>query len=331
MGFARRIWTAGLLLGALATLSSCAAPPQEADDEPSPDTTAPLADFATTFDIGGGRMMFRECRGTGSPTVVIVAGQRAAAGDWMYVAESVSSPSVFELVSEQTRVCAYDRPGTTNGEQLSRSDPIEQPTNAQGMVDDLHALLEAAGVTEPIVLAAHSAGGLGARLFAATYPDDVVGMVLVDTLSEAMQDSMTPEQWEVQKPLLRGNIDEAIAEYPALEWIDAETSFDQLRASPALKQMPLIVVSADEAIGPTIPGLKEAGVIGAEIPDDFGYVTDVGHDQSQAAQAAMVSGSIHITKTDSGHNVHNERPALVADAIIDVVERVRAGFDTATD
>lgn len=332
MGYTARPWALGCLVGTLALISACAASPGEpgdASDAPS-QSAAPPADFARTFDIGDGRKMFMECRGAGSPTVVIVAGQRAAAGDWMIVADGVSSPPAFELVAEKTRVCAYDRPGTVAGETLSRSDPIEQPANSQGMVDDLHALLKAADVSEPIVLAAHSAGGLAARLFASEYPDAVAGMVLVDTLSEAIQDSMTPEQWEIQKPLLRGNIDEAIAEYPALEWIDAETSFDQLRAASPLKQMPLIVVSSDQLIGPTIPGLKAAGVIGPEIPDDFGYVTDIGHEKSQADQAALVAGSIHIMKTDSGHNVHIERPELVANAILDVVERVRDGADTAS-
>lgn len=331
MGSTGRTRALGCLVGLAVVLAACAAPSGEPEpDEASPSETA-TADFAASFGVGDGRMMFMECQGTGSPTVVIIAGQRAAAGDWMVVADSVASPPVFSLIAEETRVCAYDRPGTVAGEQLSRSDPIPQPANSQGMVDDLRALLDAAEVSGPIVLAAHSAGGLAARLFASEYPDDVAGMVLVDTLSEAIQDSMTAEQWEIQKPLLRGNIDEAIEEYPALEWLDAETSFDQVRASPKLQQMPLIVVSADEPVGPTIPGLKAAGVIGPEIPDDFGYLTDVAHEKSQADQAALVAGSIHITKTDSGHNVHIEQPVIVADAILDVVERVREGADTATD
>lgn len=102
-----------------------------------------------------------------------------------------------------------------------------------------------------------------------------------------------------------------------------------MRAAPALKQMPLIVISADQPIGPTIPGLKAAGVIGQEIPDDFGYVTDAAHEKSQADQAALIPGSVFMTKTNSGHNVHQEQPVLVADAIIDVVNRVRQGVDTA--
>lgn len=331
MGTTGRAWALGCLMGMTVSLAACAAPPGDpgAEDATPSETAAP--DFATSFDVGDGRMMFMECRGSGSPTVVIIAGQRAAAGDWMTVADGVSSPPVFSLIAEQTRVCAYDRPGTVAGDMLSRSDAITQPANSQGMVDDLQALLAAADVSGPIVLAAHSAGGLAARLFASEYPDDVAGMVLVDTLSEAIQDAMTAEQWEIQKPLLRGNIDESIKEYPALEWLDAEKSFDQLRASAELRQMPLIVVSSDQLIGPTIPGLKAAGVIEPEIPDDFGYVTDIAHEKSQADQAAMLPGSIHITNTDSGHNVHIEQPVIVADAVLDVVERVRAGADTATD
>jgi pimeloyl-ACP methyl ester carboxylesterase len=224
-------------------------------------------------------------------------------------------------------VCAYDRPGTPVGDGPSRSDPVEQPANAGDMVADLRALLTAADIDEPIVIAAHSAGGLAARLYTATYPDAVAGMVLVDTLSEAIREHETPAEWEIQKPLLRGDIDESIAEYPPLEWIDADTSFDQVMAAPPIKQMPLIVVSADEPIGPTIPGLKEAGVIGQDIPDDFGYVTDRMHEISQAEQAALVAGSRHILKTDSGHNVHRIRPQIVADAVLEVVELVRAGAD----
>ena len=79
-------------------------------------TATPAADFAGKFDVGGGRMMYMECRGTGSPTVVLVSGQRGSADDWSIVADGVDSPPVFSLVSEKTRVCAYDRPGTPVGE-----------------------------------------------------------------------------------------------------------------------------------------------------------------------------------------------------------------------
>ena len=98
---------------------------------------------------------------------------------------------VLPGVAEFTRVCAYDRPGTyaSIGEDdfVSRSDPIAQPRTAPEVVADLHALLQAAEIPGPYVLAAHSLGGLFARLYASTYPDEVVGLVLVDAYSERLE------------------------------------------------------------------------------------------------------------------------------------------------
>jgi pimeloyl-ACP methyl ester carboxylesterase len=94
-----------------------------------------------------------------------------------------------------TRVCAYDRPGTIGVDPLdrSRSDPVAQPSTAQDAVADLHALLRAAQVPDPYVLAGHSLGGLFVRLYAATYPDEVAGLVLVDATSEHLRAALTPE------------------------------------------------------------------------------------------------------------------------------------------
>lgn len=320
---------AGIAISVLMTCGLFAACAPSGSDSPS-GTTDGAADVSGTFDIGDGRRMFLECTGSGSPTVILVGGQRASAEDWAIVAEGVDSPPVYSLVGADTRVCAYDRPGTPVGEAPSRSDPVQQPTTAQDMVADLHALVGAAGIEEPFVIVGHSAGGLAARLYAATYPDDVSGMVLVDALGEGLRDHMTAEQWTIQKPMLRGDIDASIAEYPALEWIEPDASFDQMCAARGLKRMPLIVISADQPIGPTIPALKAAGVVGQEVPDDFGYVTDAAQEKSQADLAASVPGSIHITETNSGHNVHIEQPALVAGAILDAVRLVRDGVDVAT-
>src|ERR1700688_1974356 len=91
------------------------------------------------LDVGSGRKMYLECRGTGSPTVVLVAGLKASADDWNSTKGTV--PTVLSGVGNVTRVCAYDRPGTPVGDQPSRSDPVRQPTTAADAVGDLHALL----------------------------------------------------------------------------------------------------------------------------------------------------------------------------------------------
>jgi pimeloyl-ACP methyl ester carboxylesterase len=87
---------------------------------------------------------------------------------------------IQRYLAQHTTVVLYDRAG------LGWSDPGPWPTGKQ-MVDDLHALLGAAGIPAPYVLVGHSVGGLLVRLYARRYPEQVAGLVLVD--------SSHPDQW----------------------------------------------------------------------------------------------------------------------------------------
>jgi pimeloyl-ACP methyl ester carboxylesterase len=109
------------------------------------------------------------------------------------------------------------------------------------------------------VLVGHPYGGLVARLYASTYPEDVSGLVLVDALSEGLRDAETSEQWTMQRKLMEGEIRESLASYPALEGIDPDRSFDQVRAAQPLRPLPLVVLSADRAWGPQIPSIDRGG------------------------------------------------------------------------
>jgi pimeloyl-ACP methyl ester carboxylesterase len=139
---------------------------------------------------------------------------------------------------------------------------------------DLHALLRAAGETGPYVIVGHSYGGLVARLYASTCPKDVAGLVLVDALSEELRDAETPEQWAIQRKLVQNDVPKSLAEYPALERIGTDRSFDQVRAASPLASIPLVVLSADRPWGPQIPAMIKAGKLPKDVPPDFGYVTD---------------------------------------------------------
>jgi pimeloyl-ACP methyl ester carboxylesterase len=165
--------------------------------------------------------MYLECRGMGSPTVVIVAGGKAAADDW-----TKESP-VFSDVAKFTRVCAYDRPGTPLADgSPSRSDAVPMPITVGDSVADLHALVAAAGVEMPFVIVGHSYGGLIVRLYAMTYPADVDGMVLVDALSEGLRATETPDEWAHQKIILDGDLRETLEIYPDIERADADASIN---------------------------------------------------------------------------------------------------------
>ena len=133
--------------------------------------SAPSADFSGLVDIGGGRKIYMTCRGSGSPTVVLVSGLGNAADIWSVTADPKNERAVFDEVAKFTRVCAYDRPGTIRqDDKPSPSTPVEQPTSAKPAAADLDALLGASGEPGPYVLVGHSFGGPIVRLYAAPIP-----------------------------------------------------------------------------------------------------------------------------------------------------------------
>ena len=287
---------------------------------------APIAtsgDFAGLVDIGG-RSLYLECHGTGSPTVVLVAGYRASGRFWSDDLLHPDAPRTMVLpgVAETTRVCAYDRPGTVAsiGEDnfISRSDPIAQPRTAPEVVTELHALLQAAEVPGPYVLAGHSLGGFFARLYAATYPDEVVGLVLVDAYSELVEDVMPPERWQALVQLNQEfGWDEivAIPGYGDLETIGFGTGNAVMREAAAvtpLARMPLAVFAHGRA---------------ADLPDNAqGFTAEELETLMQAQYkdlATLVPNARFTVASESGHDIHQDQPELVTEAIRQVVAGVR--------
>jgi thioesterase domain-containing protein len=109
-----------------------------------------------------------DCHGTGGPTVVLFSGLGEFSASWARITDAVSTT---------TRVCAYDRAGQ------GWSDDVASPQDGVIAAADLHALLTAAGEHGPYVLVGHSIGGPYAMTYAATYPEQVAGMVLLDSSS----------------------------------------------------------------------------------------------------------------------------------------------------
>ena len=130
-----------------------------------PETPGSKGDFAGLVDIGG-RNIYLECRGQGSPTVVLVAGSGSSARYWTDDLLPADPPRsmVFPEVATTTRVCAYDRPGTIAfvGEDLfvSRSDPIAQPTTPMAIDNKAYNITgpDSIGPRELVALASEIGG-----------------------------------------------------------------------------------------------------------------------------------------------------------------------------
>jgi pimeloyl-ACP methyl ester carboxylesterase len=120
-----------------------------------------------SYDVGGHRLHLN-CTGTGSPTVVLENGMSETSPLWS---------SITAQVSRTTRVCAYDRAGQ------GWSGDATGPQDGIAVAADLHTLLARAGESGPYVLAGHSTGGTLAMTYAARYPAQVAGLVLLDSSS----------------------------------------------------------------------------------------------------------------------------------------------------
>ena len=290
------------------------------------EASTPGNSSAGLVDIGSGRKMYLECQGTGTPTVVLVPGLVAAADIWSYVMDTPttfkpSNSAVYPEVGRFTRVCSYDRPGTAsasaNGDTFTTSTSVPQPTTPLNDVADLHALLTAAKVPGPYVLVGWSAGGPIVRIYASTYPHDVVGLVLVDAQSEFLQTALTPAEFAVFLKLQQNDDEKRIAQWKDVERINTVTAFDQIRAAPPVPAMPVVVLSGDTF---------DPNAFRARLPDMPANYPEVFWRAQLAAQDSMAKlfpGAKHITNTNSGHNILNEQPMLVINAIRDVVEKVR--------
>jgi pimeloyl-ACP methyl ester carboxylesterase len=262
------------------------------------------------IDIGGNRKLSVECRGEGSPTVVLIAGAGGAADEWTHVLDvsrpeaelKPSASAVLPRVARFTRVCAYDRPGTTRvDDKVSPSTPVPQPTTAQADVADLRALLDAGRVRGPYVLVGASGGGMIANLFARSTPRTVAGLVFSDAASDFLKDAFTADQWNAWMHVIETSTP------PGREAPDYESSVTELRAAPSPPAVPTIVLTADKPWN---------------LPLDGSAATWPAWQSAQDRLAALLHAK-HIIDTASGHGIAVENPRVVVEAIRGVVRTVR--------
>lgn len=240
--------------------------------------------------VGDGRF-YLDCRGAGSPTIVLEAGAGGGAGSW--------SPVLDDLVAT-TRTCAYDRAG------LGQSEARGRRTLADA-ARDLRTLLELAGERPPFVAVGHSLGGTYARVFAGLHRAEVPAVVLLDSFDPDVEtDAVHPLLGE-----FRGEYEERldglrtlVADWEDLDWLTSER---QLRAA-------------------SLDGLRLAVLVAPRVEPRLDSATNERiRAASEAAYEPMSPG--HVTYAyawGSGHVIPVDRPDLVVELVRRVIDEVRS-------
>lgn len=272
-------------------------------------------------DIGGYRLHL-DCRGEGSPTIVLDAGLGGSSLDWTLVQSKLAAT---------TRVCSYDRAG------MGWSDTGPAPRSPAHIADELHRLLEAGAITDPYILVGHSLAGKNVRLFAAAHPAEVAGMVLIDARSEKMDAESSPADAEALTAAFEAQgAMFTLARRLGLARLFGAEFVGQPLVSPDVAREMTLMQTAPIAVAETIAeGSARAADDARLIHSGLGtlplVVIAAGHNidslpgwaAAQAALAASSSNGRLVIAEHSGHYVQLERPELVIAAVREVLASAR--------
>jgi pimeloyl-ACP methyl ester carboxylesterase len=223
-------------------------------------------------DVGAYSLILH-CEGTGSPTVVFENGFEGIESDWETVRQSSD---------KLPRACSYDRAGTGSSDATPSG-----RVSAGDSAHDLATLLERAGEKPPFVLVGWSWGGLIDRIFQHRYPDQVAGLVLVESSG--------------------GPIPGDTGDKAGHATIDLAKSYRQLAATGSVGHLPLVELTA------------------AHDEDMFSPAALAQWAKYQQAMSHLSTNEVHVLATQSDHAVLSNQPLLVDQAITDVENSVRTG------
>jgi pimeloyl-ACP methyl ester carboxylesterase len=272
--------------------------------------------LGTLVDVGGYRVHLY-CSGQGTPTVIIVGA--AFSFDWQLV-----QPEVAKF----TRVCTFDPSGTAWSDPF-QSTPAKSTPACADRVDEIHRLVTRAPIDGPYVLVGFSVGGLWARIYAAEYPDDILGMVIVD---HAFQGGVAPAH--AASGSLRGYRPPAlISQAPIAIGFEDNENFSKLPERDrelhtwAVSQHPILVdyqmvadcFSAVEHVtaGREYPLGKMPLVVISTPNEARGYA------ELQARLLKLSRNSEQVVAWKSTHMVPIDEPEVITEAIREVVDGAR--------
>jgi pimeloyl-ACP methyl ester carboxylesterase len=282
------------------------------------------------IDVGG-HSLHLSCTGSGSPTVVLQAGggEMSSAFGW-----------IAPAVARDTQVCVYDRAGR------GWSEPADTPQDATQISSDLHTLLDRGHVSGPYVLSGHSFGGLYVLTFAALYPDDVTGLVLVDSTAPASTASAKPTSPDESGSYdLLSRISALVSSSARLGLgrLIAQSDYgslppqsrDEIRASAATASYVQSTIdeyiqastSSEEAATLVDFADKPLVVLTAGVGSSAAWMTAQDHLATLSTNSAhrVIDGAVHVAL------IHDEQfAAATTQAILDVLSSIRNDEPLAT-
>lgn len=295
----------------ITTLISLVMPVALAGQEPpraSVPAATPTAGFQSV-EIQGKTMRYY-CQGTGSPTVIIEQGGGISVETVFGWKQPVGWAALAPRIASITRICVYDRIG------LGRSSKADRARTSFDVAEELHSLLAQEKIYSPYVLAGQSLGGMNAIAFANRYPDEVVGLVLIDS-SHPQQlqrtNAVLPPRRTDESEAMRGFRDGPDRTAMGGEWFDFDRNGKEFVNRMSVGNVPLIVLTA----APQPPSDRNP------LPREWQLVIEPMHQQLQRELAQVSMDSKHIVAQKAGHNIQIDEPMLVLDAITSVVLRAR--------
>lgn len=266
---------ATLLLGILVASCSGAGDSADSNATASPATAQAAATGAIDglFDVGGHKL-YLACQGSGSPTLVYLHGL----GD-----NSEGAASIYAPLTDRVRVCVYDRVN------VGKSDSQGGRHTGVDSVRELHALLDAAAVRGPYLLVGFSFGGLLATMYAATYPDQVMGILLLD--------STLPTNDELQALVPEDERARAVAEVEANpERVEVYRTLDQAKAVLGkVPDVPVTYMAAEPVeLPPTWPVERMRAFI-----------------RTKRSEFVSRFPQGHLVRVKSSHDIASELPSRV--------------------
>lgn len=235
-----------------------------------------------------------ERKGIGSPVVVFESGLGESLEGWRQIQDSVS---------KITTTISYDRLG------LGKSSATENPRTLENLITELNGFLENEEIEGPFILVGHSLGGFIIRKFQNTYPEKVLGLIMVDPSHELLFESIFASKPKEQADIMINGLKQYYANAPIgiqNEFNELSNNENEMKVIKIPNNIPVTIFASYQTPPPPFA------------PEDIKIKKELFNNWIEDKPKAKL-----ISTVKSGHYIHYSEPTIVIDAIIEMIENVK--------